>query len=165
MLAYDSTRVTSFLWHVFEQPPKWCTYSADMAGATWNYCIWCVLCTPYNHAPCHFMQSHIHKKHVCLAVTCYLYFWQKDQELSHATAVTRGWNRYQNKSQHRKFTLEKKILLLLLPGLEPVTFQSRVQYSNHWAIPTPQQSLLNQGFWLENGLNKVSTAKCTIFKI
>ena len=29
-----------------------------------------VLCTPYNHAPCHFMQSHIHKVHVCLDATC-----------------------------------------------------------------------------------------------
>ena len=30
-----------------------------------------VLCIPYNHAPCHFMQSHICKVYVCLAVTCY----------------------------------------------------------------------------------------------
>ena len=29
-----------------------------------------VLCTPYNHAPCHFMQSHIRKVYTCLAVTC-----------------------------------------------------------------------------------------------
>ena len=29
-----------------------------------------VLCTPYNHAPCHFMQSHIRKVYACLAVTC-----------------------------------------------------------------------------------------------
>ena len=28
-----------------------------------------VLCTPYNHAPCHFMQSHICKLYACLAVT------------------------------------------------------------------------------------------------
>ena len=26
-----------------------------------------VLCTPYNHAPCHFMQSHIRKVYACLA--------------------------------------------------------------------------------------------------
>ena len=37
-----------------------------------------VLCTPYNHAPCHFMQSHIHKVYACLAVTCHLRFWQND---------------------------------------------------------------------------------------
>ena len=32
-----------------------------------------VLCTPYNHAPCHFTQSHIRKVYACLAVTCHLY--------------------------------------------------------------------------------------------
>ena len=96
-----------------------------------------VLCTPYNHAPCHFMQSHIHKVYACLSVTCHLRFWQNDQGLLHATAVTRGWNGYWNKSQHRKLTMEKKILLPLQQGFEPTTFQSLVQCSNHWAIPTP----------------------------
>ena len=67
-----------------------------------------VLCTPYNHAPCHLMQSHIHKVYVCLAVTCHLCFWQNARNLLRATAVTWGWNGYQNKSQHRKSTLEKK---------------------------------------------------------
>ena len=57
-----------------------------------------VLCTSYNHAPCHFMQSHIRKVHARLAVTCHLHFWQNDQGLLHATAVTRGWNGYWNKS-------------------------------------------------------------------
>ena len=95
-----------------------------------------VLCTPYNHAPCHFMQSHIRKGYACLAVTCHLHFWQSDRDLLRATAVTRGWNRYRNKSQHRKSTLEKKILPPLLQGFEPATFQSRVRRSNHWAIPS-----------------------------
>ena len=44
------------------------------------------------------MQSHICRVHVCLAVTCYLTFFL------HATAVTWGWNRDRNKSQHRKLT-------------------------------------------------------------
>ena len=57
----------------------------------------------------------------CLAVTCHLYFWQNDRDLLCATAITHGWNRYRNKSQHRKSTLEKKILPLLLQGLEPAT--------------------------------------------
>ena len=61
-----------------------------------------VLCTPYNHVPCHFMQSHIRKVYACLAVTCHLHFWQNDRDLLPATAVTRGWNRYRNTSQHRK---------------------------------------------------------------
>ena len=85
-----------------------------------------VLCAPCNHAPCHFMQSHIHKVYVCLAVTCHLHFRQNDRDLLHATVVTQGWNRYWNKSQHRKLTLEKKILPPLLQGFEPTTFQSRV---------------------------------------
>ena len=96
-----------------------------------------VLCTPYNHAPCHFMQSHIRKVYACLAVTCHLHFWQNDRDLLCATVVTLGWNRYRNKSQHRKSTLEKKILQPLQQGFEPATFQSRVRRSNHWAIPAP----------------------------
>ena len=96
-----------------------------------------VLCTPYNHAPCHFMQSHVRKVHACLAVTCHLHFWWNDWGLLRATAVTRGWNGYRNKSQHRKLTLENKILPPLLQGFEPPTFRSRVRRSNHWAIPAP----------------------------
>ena len=56
-----------------------------------------VPCTPYNHAPCHFMLSHVRKVCVCLAVTCHMHFWQNDLDLLRATAVTRGWNRYRNK--------------------------------------------------------------------
>ena len=90
-----------------------------------------VLCTPYNHAPWHFMQSHIRKVYACLAVTCHLRFWQNDRGLLRATVVTRGWNGYRNKSQHRKLTLEKKILPPLQQGFEPATFRSRVRRSNH----------------------------------
>ena len=97
-----------------------------------------VMCTPYNHAPCHFVQSHIHKVYACLAVTRHLQFWQNDRGILRATAVTRRWNGYRNKSQHRKSTLEKKTLPPLLQGFEPATFQSRVRRSNHWAIPAPQ---------------------------
>ena len=57
-----------------------------------------------------------------------------------ATVVTRGWNGYRNKSQHRKSTLEKKILPPFQQGFEPATFQSRVRCSNHWAIPAPFKS-------------------------
>ena len=84
------------------------------------------------------MQSHIRKVYACLAVTCHLRFWQDDRGLLRATAVTRGWNGYRNKSQHRKLTLEKKILPPLQQGFEPATFRSRVRRSNHWAIPAPR---------------------------
>ena len=50
----------------------------------------CVLCTPYNHAPCHFMQSHIRKVHVCLAVTCHLQFWQNGLITLHLHVMRQG---------------------------------------------------------------------------
>ena len=68
-----------------------------------------VLCTQYNHAPCHFIQSHIRKVYACLAVTCHLHLWQSDLNLLRATVVTRGWNGYRNKSQHSKSTMEKNL--------------------------------------------------------
>ena len=76
-----------------------------------------VLCTPHNYAPSHvtFMQSHIHRVHACLAVTCPLLCWQNERDLLRAVSITRGWNGYRNKSQHRKLTLEKKIPPRLLP--------------------------------------------------
>ena len=81
-------------WH------SWCHVKLLLSGR--------VLCTPCNHAPCHFMQSHIHQVLVCLAVTCQLHFWQSDWDLLHATAVTQGWNGYWNKSQHIKLTLPRE---------------------------------------------------------
>ena len=95
-----------------------------------------VLCTACSHAHAHSVWSHIHRVHVCLAITCHQLFRQNDQDLLHATAVTRGWNRYWNKSQHRKLTLEKKILPELPPGIEPTTFRLQVRRSTT-KLPTP----------------------------
>ena len=108
-----------------------------MAGATWNCChlgAFCVLHTTMHHiTSC----KAAYVIHVCLAVTCHLHFWRNDRGLLRATAVTRGWNGYRNMSQHRKLTLEKKILPPLLQRFEPATFRSRVRRSNHWAISAP----------------------------
>ena len=57
-----------------------------------------VLCTPYNHALCHFMQSHSRRVHACIAVTYHLHFWQNDRDLLLAPTVAREWNKYRNKS-------------------------------------------------------------------
>ena len=83
------------------------------------------------NAEARFNKIHIRKVYACLAVTCHLHFWQNDLGLLRATAVTRGWNGYRNKSQHRKSTLEKKILPPFQQGFEPATFQSRIRCSNH----------------------------------
>ena len=95
-----------------------------------------------------------------LAVTCHLHFWQNDRDFLRATVVTRGWNGYRNKSQHRKSTLEKKILPPFQQGFEPATFQSRVRRSNHWAIPAPS---LNQSAPASNYIHTQTRARtsCT----
>ena len=108
-------------------------------------CLWWGLCTAlawlvlhetaavsvYTIKPC---TMSLHAKphvHACLAVTCHLHFRQNDGDLLRAAAVTRGWNGYRNKSQHRRVTLEKKIFPPLLQGFEPATFQPRVRRSYH----------------------------------
>ena len=67
------------------------------------------------NAEARFNKSHIRKVCACLAVTCHLHFWQYDREFLRAAVVTRGWNGYRSKSQHRKSTFP----------------QSRVRRSNH----------------------------------
>ena len=120
-----------------------------MAGATWN-CSRLGASSVYtiHHAPYHFTQSHIRKVHACLAVTCHLHFWQSDRDLLHATAVAWGWNGYWNKNQHVKLTLRKKIQPPLLLGLEPRTFQSRVQCCNQWAIFHSLSLEQESGLWI-----------------
>ena len=48
-----------------------------------------------------------------------------------------GLERTPNKSQHKKLTVEKKILLPLLPEFELATFRSRVRRSYQQTIPAP----------------------------
>ena len=74
------------------------------------------------NAEARFNKIHIRKVYACLAVTCHLHFWQNDRDFLRATVVTRGWNGYRNKSQHRKSTLEKKILPPFQQGFEPATW-------------------------------------------
>ena len=70
------------------------------------------------NAEARFNKSHIRKVYACLAVTCHLHLWQNDRDSLRATAVTRGWNGYRNKGQHRKSTLEKKFLPPLKQGFD-----------------------------------------------
>ena len=92
----------------------WQHYSACyMAGATWNCCRLGArsVCTiqPCTRLQCSFIRRYTFRVHVCLAVICHLYFWQNDRHLLHATVVTRGWNGYQNKRQHRELTLRRNL--------------------------------------------------------
>ena len=91
----------------------------------------------YTMQPC-IMSLHAkpHTYGVCV-FSCNLppHFWQNDRGLLRATAVTREWNGYRNKSQHRKLTLEKKNLPPLLQGFEPATFRSAhpARFLRNWS--------------------------------
>ena len=74
----------------------WCHVECCRFGAGSVYSI-----QPCTRLQCHFIQSHTGRVYVCLAVTCHLHFWQNDRDLVCATAVTRGWNGYQNESAQK----------------------------------------------------------------
>ena len=73
----------------------WCHVKCCRFGASSVYTI-----QPCTRLQCHFIQSHIGKVYVCLAITCHLHFWQNDRDFY----VLLRWNGYQNKSEHRKLT-------------------------------------------------------------
>ena len=112
-----------------------------MAGATWNAAVSAssvYTIQPCTRLQCHFIQSHIGRVYVCLAVTCHLHFWQNDRDLLCATAVTWGWNRYQNKSSGRIFFS----IVNFLCWLQLLTMEKKVDYGeeNSPAAPAGTQS-------------------------
>ena len=110
---------------------------------------------PCTSLQCHSLRSHIRRVHVCLVVTCHVHFWQNDRDLLRATAATRGWNGSRNKSQHKKLTLEKKIL----PPLASVSVHT-LHRQTPWAISVPDFSLrvpVYQTFHLGYQCTRLST--------
>ena len=63
LVACDAKWATVPFYSMFWYPPKWCTYGAVWLSHGWRSVkllpSWCILCTPYNHALCRFMLSHI----------------------------------------------------------------------------------------------------------
>ena len=107
------------------------------SSAVWLLRDWChVKPLPSQHVlcactmPCHFMQSHICREHVCLALTCHLHFWQNDGDLSCATVVPQEWNRYRTKSQRRK--LSQSLALYTLHAWLRITFTYDVDRCHLW---------------------------------
>ena len=98
----------SFLYRVFNfhrSSVLTALFGCYMADATWNRCH--LGAFRVHHTTMHHVTSLHAMQHrrmlgagfACLAVTCHLHFWQNGRDLLRATAVTRGWNRYRNKSQ------------------------------------------------------------------
>ena len=124
----------SAFWNTHRSGVLTALFGCYMACATWNCChlgaSFANTIQPCTSLQCHFIRSHIRRVHVCnLAVTCHQHIRQNDRDVVRATAVTREWNGYRKKSRYRKLNMERKILPPLLPGLEPVTFRSRVRRS------------------------------------
>ena len=109
-----------------------------------------------------FNKIHIRKVYACLAVTCHLHFWQNDRDFLRATVVARGWNGYRNKSQHRKSTLEKKILPPFQQGFEPRPFNHEsgaltTELSPPPPPPPPVSAVTYWGGFMAANINTLKT--------
>ena len=105
-----------------------------MADAKWSAAIFVYTrCTPYKHAPVYSVTFFEATCKMCLPVTCHLHFWQNDWDLLRATAVTRGWNVYQNKSRHRNTGEENSPTAPAGTWSLNISIMSPALY--HWAIP------------------------------
>ena len=67
-----------------------------------------------------------------LAVTCHLHFWHNGLDLLGATAVTREWNEYQNKSLKVKSEGENSDAASARDGTRYLLITSLAPY--HWAV-------------------------------
>ena len=75
-----------------------------------------------------YTQRHIGRVHACLTVTCHLHFRQNDRGLLRATAITRGWSGYRNKSAQNfpaaSAWTRTSDLLSASPALKPLSSSS-----------------------------------------
>ena len=86
-------------------------FGCYMADASWNCCLLGAFCA--HHTTMHHVTSRQAKSH---AVTRHLRFRHNDRDLTCATAVIwerRGWNGYQNKSQHKGDDLDPWLSVVL----------------------------------------------------
>jgi len=75
------------------------------------------------------LQAKPHTLGACVfSRSCHLHVWQIDWDLLLAAALKRGTD---TEIREQKVDLGEEILPLLLPGLEPATFRSRVRSCNH----------------------------------
>ena len=119
-------------------------FGCYMAGAMWSYC--CLSAhsvytiQPCTSLQCHFIPSHLHRVHVCLAVTCHLHFWHNDRDFFMCYCSDTRWNGYLNESQHRKLNLEKIFSHHSYWDLNPWLFNHESSTVNYWAIHAPQDT-------------------------
>ena len=78
-------------------------YTFYGACAIWNCCYLTAFCVhrttnePHSMSS-HLMHSHIRRLYACLAITCHLHFWQRQE-----------WNRYRNKVSTESWSRRRKV--------------------------------------------------------
>ena len=125
VLATDSPADVNYSMGPHQQKPQltgadWCwhaslcnrSFSNSAADAGYSMMSWCLMSSDVIWhirdklwpMPKHgsIKATYVRCMRVSVAVTCHLHFWQNDRDFLRATVVTRGWNGYRNKSQHRK---------------------------------------------------------------
>ena len=69
-----------------------------LAKCSWTSCMWTCFGIGSYTMPRLWQSAHSNfigsRVYACLNVTCHLHFWQNDWGLSHAPAITQGWNRH-----------------------------------------------------------------------
>jgi len=123
---------------VFKYPSKWCTYSAGMAGATWNCCCFGAFCV--HHTTMHHMSLHA-KPHTlgacvfsCNLPPALLAEWPGSFTCYCGNTKVERIPKYKSA---QKVTPGEKNTPSLLQGFKSATFQTRVLRYNHWVIPAP----------------------------
>ena len=147
-IALDILCICALIVYNFEQVTV-ALHSTFWISAVWLLHGWChVKLLPcwrkvyVHHTAMHqftvslYSKLHICMLHVCLAETCHLHFWQNGWDLLYATAVTRVWNKYRNKRQHR----EENSPTVPARTQTPETFWSQVHHST--AEPSPLSLIL-----------------------
>ena len=91
----------------------WCHVKCCRFGASSVHTI-----QPCTKLQCHFIQSHIGRVYVCLAVTCHLHVWQNDRDLLRATAVDRDREKDRDRVRETEETERVKLSNLVEVALQ-----------------------------------------------
>ena len=128
-----------------------------MAGPTWNCCRLSTFCTPY---------TTMH--HATSCKTTYMFscnmLWLRSFT---ATAVTQGGTDTKIRVSTESWPWRRKFFHHSCRGFEPATFQSWIQHSSHWAIPSPHVPCiyLHEGESYAGKLGLGVVCSCQVFQL
>ena len=126
------------IWHraFFESPPKWCSYNAVWLLHCWYHIkllpCWRMFCVL--HTAMHHFTFLVKDTVTYMQSACVFWLWPATKLLAQwlecfpcHCSNPQGWNRHRDEST-QKVDVGEENSLLLLPGIEPMTFQSYVRH-------------------------------------